>query len=53
MRRLQRFLSPQLADAIVTSGDEAILSSHRRQVAMLFADLRGWTMFAEAVERKS
>jgi len=50
LRRLQRFLSPQLADAIVTSGDESILSSHRRQVAMLFADLRGWTTFAEAVE---
>ena len=50
LRRLQRFLSPQLADAIVSSGDESILSSHRRQVAMLFADLRGWTTFAEAVE---
>jgi DNA-binding response OmpR family regulator len=49
-RRLQRFLSPQLADAIVTSGDEAILRSHRRQVAMLFADLRGWTRFVDAVE---
>jgi adenylate cyclase len=50
LRRLQRFLSPQLAEAIVSSGDESNLSSHRRQVAMLFADLRGWTTFAEAVE---
>ena len=50
LRRLQRFLSPQLADAIVSSGDESILSSHRREVAMLFADLRGWTSFVEAVE---
>jgi adenylate cyclase len=50
LRQLQRFLSPQLADAIVSAGDESILSSHRRQVAMLFADLRGWTTFAEAVE---
>ena len=49
-RRLQRFLSPQLAEAIVSSGDESILSSHRRQVAMLFADLRGWTSFADSVE---
>jgi DNA-binding response OmpR family regulator len=48
--RLRRFLSPQLADAIVTSGDESILRSHRRQVAMLFADLRGWTSFVDAVE---
>jgi DNA-binding response OmpR family regulator len=50
LRRLQRFLSPQLAEAIVTSGDESILSSHRRQVAMFFADLRGWTNFVDAVE---
>ena len=49
-RRLQRFLSPQLAEAIVSSGDESILSSHRRQVAMFFADLRGWTRFVDAVE---
>jgi CheY-like chemotaxis protein len=50
LQRLRRFLSPQLADAIVASGDEAILRSHRRQVAMLFADLRGWTSFVDAVE---
>jgi class 3 adenylate cyclase len=50
MQRLQRFLSPQLADAIVSSGDESILRSHRRQVAMFFADLRGWTNFVDAVE---
>jgi adenylate cyclase len=50
LRRLRRFLSPQLADAIVTSGDESILRSHRRQVAMFFADLRGWTSFVDAVE---
>src|SRR5439155_20616574 len=29
-RKLQRFLSPQLADAIVSSGDEPVLRSHRR-----------------------
>jgi DNA-binding response OmpR family regulator len=50
LQRLRRFLSPQLADAIVTSGDESILESHRRQVAMFFADLRGWTNFVDAVE---
>ena len=36
LRRLQRFLSPQLADAIVSSGDESVLRSHRRQVTVLF-----------------
>jgi len=50
VQRLRRFLSPQLVDAIVSSGDDAILQSHRRKVAMLFADLRGWTSFVDAVE---
>jgi class 3 adenylate cyclase len=50
LRRLRRFLSPQLADAIVSSGDESILRTHRREVAMLFCDLRGYTSFADAVE---
>jgi adenylate cyclase len=50
LRRLRRFLSPQLADAIVSSGDETILESHRRLVAMFFADLRGWSSFVDAVE---
>jgi adenylate cyclase len=50
LRRLRRFLSPQLANAIVTSGDDSILRSHRREVAMFFADLRGWTSFVDAVD---
>jgi adenylate cyclase len=50
VQKLRRFLSPQLVDAIVSSGDDAILSSHRRMVAMFFADLRGWTSFVDAVE---
>ena len=50
LQRLRRFLSPQLADALVSSGDDSILHSHRRQVAMFFADLRGWTSFVDAVE---
>jgi adenylate cyclase len=50
LHRLRRFLSPQLADALVSSSDDSILRSHRRQVAMFFADLRGWTSFVDAVE---
>jgi adenylate cyclase len=50
LRRLRRFLSPQLADAVVSSGDDTMLESHRTQVAMVFADLRGWTSFVDAVE---
>jgi adenylate cyclase len=49
-RKLRRFLSPQLADALVSAGDDSILRSHRRNVAMIFADLRGWTSFVDAVE---
>ena len=50
LRRLRRFLSPHLADAVVSSGDDTMLESHRTQVAMVFADLRGWTRFVDAVE---
>ena len=45
--RLRRFLSPQVADALVASGDESVLQSHRRQIATLFCDLRGFTAFSE------
>ena len=50
LKQLRRFLSPQLADAVVSSGDSSTLRSHRRQVAMFFADIRGWTRFADAAE---
>ena len=48
--RLRRYLSPQLADMIVSSGDESILESHRRQITVVFCDLRGFTAFAETAE---
>jgi adenylate cyclase len=50
LRQLRRFLSPQLADAIVSSGDDSVLRSHRREVAVLFCDLRGYTSLADSVE---
>jgi adenylate cyclase len=50
LSELRRFLSPQIADAIVKSGDSSALASHRREVAVLFCDLRGYTNFADAVE---
>ncbi len=46
---LRRFVSPQLAEAIA-SGGEAILASHRREITVLFCDLRGFTSFAETAE---
>jgi adenylate cyclase len=48
--RLRRFLAPQLAQAIVSAGDEAVLENHRREVVALFCDLRGFTSFSETAE---
>jgi class 3 adenylate cyclase len=48
--RLKRFLSPQLAELIVSSGDEKLLESHRREITVVFCDLRGFTAFAETAE---
>jgi class 3 adenylate cyclase len=50
MGRLKRFLAPSLAELIVSSGSERILESHRRDIAALFCDLRGFTAFAESAE---
>ncbi|HUN50730.1 MAG TPA: adenylate/guanylate cyclase domain-containing protein [Candidatus Sulfotelmatobacter sp.] len=49
-RKLRRFLAPQLADLIVAQGDESILESHRREIVVVFCDLRGFTGFAERAE---
>jgi class 3 adenylate cyclase len=46
--RLRRFLSPQLADLVVN--DESLLASHRRDIVVVFCDVRGFTPFAEAAE---
>ena len=48
--RLRRFLAPQLAQAVVSAGDEKILENHRREIAALFCDLRGFTSFSETAE---
>jgi adenylate cyclase len=48
--RLKRFLAPQLAELIVSQGDERILESHRREIVVVFCDLRGFTAFAETAE---
>jgi len=48
MGRLRRFLPPQIADLIISSGSEKALESHRREIAALFCDLRGFTGFSES-----
>jgi adenylate cyclase len=50
LERLRRFLAPQLAELIVDSGDDSFLESHRREIVVVFCDLRGFTTFAESSE---
>jgi class 3 adenylate cyclase/HAMP domain-containing protein len=50
-RRLERFLAPQVAQLIASSdGHEGLLDSHRREVTVVFCDLRGFTAFTETTE---
>jgi adenylate cyclase len=48
--RLRRFLSPQVAELVMRDGDETVLEGHRREIVVLFCDLRGFTSFAETSE---
>jgi class 3 adenylate cyclase len=48
--RLKRFLPPQIAELVVSSGREHLLESHRREVTLVFCDLRGFTAFSEIAE---
>lgn len=50
LSRLRRFFSPHLAEAILTGGAGDPLASHRREVVVVFLDLRGFTAFAESSE---
>jgi class 3 adenylate cyclase len=48
--RLKRFLSPQIAQTIISTDADAVLAVHRRQITVLFCDLRGFTAFADTAE---
>ena len=48
--QLRRFLSPQVADAVLSAGGEDLLATHRRQIAVIFIDLRGFTGFSAVAE---
>ena len=50
LSQLRRFFSPQLAEAIISGGAGDPLASHRREVVVVFLDLRGFTAFAESCE---
>ena len=50
MGQLKRFFSPSVAEAIVAGGGEELLKTHRREVTVVFTDLRGFTAFTDASE---
>lgn len=50
LSRLKRFLAPQLADLIVAGGASDPLITHRREIAVVYVDLRGFTAFADSTE---
>jgi adenylate cyclase len=50
LARLRRFLAPQLAELIASDQHEQVLESHRREVTVVFCDLRGFTAFSETTE---
>jgi len=50
MTRLKRYLSPQIAETILKSEDENPFKSHRREITVVFLDLRGFTAFSDSAE---
>ena len=50
LARLQRFLSPQVVDVILAGGNGSLLETHRRDITVVFCDLRRFTAFAELTE---
>jgi len=47
---MSRFLSPQVAALISSKEGERLLAGHRREITVVFCDLRGFTAFSEAAE---
>jgi len=50
LARLKGFFSPQLAEVILSPTNEKLLGSHRREITVVFCDLRGFTAFSETAE---
>jgi len=49
-RQLSRFLSPQIAELVSSAEGDALLAGHRREITVVFCDLRGFTAFSETAE---
>lgn len=50
LARIRKFVSPQLAELIISASDEHALESHRREITVAFCDLRGFTAFTDTAE---
>ena len=50
MSRLKRYLSPQIAETIIESEDDSLFKSHRREITVVFLDLRDFTTFSDSAE---
>jgi class 3 adenylate cyclase len=50
LARLKQFLSPQVADLVVSEGKDKLLETHRRYIACLFCDIRDFTAVSEDIE---
>ena len=50
MNRLKRYLAPQVAEIVLQANDDDLLKSHRREITVIFIDLRGFTAFSDAAE---
>jgi class 3 adenylate cyclase/CheY-like chemotaxis protein len=49
VKRLKRYLSPQIAETILGE-NENLFKSHRREITVVFLDLRGFTAFSDSAE---
>lgn len=47
---LKRFFSPQLAELIESSEEPDLMNDHRREITVVFCDLRNFTEFSSIVE---
>jgi adenylate cyclase len=50
MGRMRRFFSPQIAELILSGGANDPMKSHRREITVVFLDLRGFTSFTETAD---
>ena len=50
LARLKRFVSPRIGDLILSGEVDDPLKTHRREITVVFTDLRGFTAFSETAE---